>query len=426
MAKTTLIVLSATTFFLTALNGQQNHVANADEAVNLAVLRNRDFLALNERVKETEALLRQAGVRPFPTIEVEASTGRPLGTVGEEEYSAGYFQPVETGGKRVKRVSVARLVVELARAELQERRRQLTFDVKSRYAETVAAYRKLETIRALLKIDQENLALTTERVRAGDAAAIEAGLFQTELNRTRAQEITFNSRLASGLSELRRAIGSQPGEAPEITCGFSPAPTLAPLAEVQRRANDRPDLRALRITERQFEAEADLARAEGKPDLTASARYAHRDSRFDALGLTPSGSTVPLQDRDNILTFGLSIPVFTGNRNRGNVEAAEARAAATRQRRAFLEGTIPQEVSNAYRRLESARQAIALLNAALDQSEANIRIIREAYNLGQLRAFDVLNEQRRLVEARLSLVDAETESEQALIELERAVGGPIQ
>ncbi len=426
MAKTTLIVLSASTLYLAALKGQQIQVANADEAVNIAVLRNRDFLALNERLRETEALLRQAGVRPFPTVEVEGATGRPLGTVGEEEYSAGYFQPIEIGGKRVKRVSVARLVVELARTEVQERRRQLTFDVKSRHAETVAAYRKLETVRALLKIDQENLELTTQRVRAGDAAAIEAALFQTELSRTRAQEVTFSSRLASGLSELGRVIGLQPAETPEIRYSFSPTPALAPLAEVQHRANDRPDLRALRITERQFEAEADLARAEGRPDLTASARYAHRDSRFDALGLTPGGSTVPLQDRDNILTFGLSIPIFTGNRNRGNIEAAEARAAATRQRRAFLEGTIPQEVSSAYSRLESARQVIALLNAALDQSEANIRIIREAYNLGQLRAFDVLNEQRRLVEARLSLVDAEMESEQALVELERAVGGPVQ
>ena len=130
MTRTSLIVLSSAAFLLTAGHAQQSKALDADEVVNTALTRNREFLALNERIRETEALLRQAGVRPFPTIETEIATGRPLGTVGEEDYSAGYFQPIETGGKRQKRTSVARFGVELSRAEKLERRRLLTFDVK--------------------------------------------------------------------------------------------------------------------------------------------------------------------------------------------------------------------------------------------------------------------------------------------------------
>jgi cobalt-zinc-cadmium efflux system outer membrane protein len=48
--------------------------------------------------------------------------------------------------------------------------------------------------------------------------------------------------------------------------------------------------------------------------------------------------------------------------------------------------------------------------------------MREAYTLGQLRLLDVLNEQRRLIELRLSQIDAETELAQAAADLERAVG----
>ncbi len=179
MTKACLTALSSAALLLTATYAQQNKVLDADDVVNLAVTRNRDFLALNERVRETEALLRQAGVRPFPTIETEIGTGRPLGTVGEEEYSAGFFQPIETGGKRQKRTSVARFGVELSRAELLDKRRQLTFDVRSRYAEAVAAQQKLEAVRALLQIDRENYELTSARVREGDAAPLEDWRFQT-------------------------------------------------------------------------------------------------------------------------------------------------------------------------------------------------------------------------------------------------------
>lgn len=61
---------------------------SAGELVRIAIERRRDFLALRQRVAQAQALLRQAGVRLAPTLEVEGGTGRVLGTAGEEEYSA--------------------------------------------------------------------------------------------------------------------------------------------------------------------------------------------------------------------------------------------------------------------------------------------------------------------------------------------------
>src|SRR2546426_4594917 len=170
MAKRRWTVLSSAALLVGTACAQQTDTLDADAVVNLGIARNRDFLALNQTIREREGLLRQAGARPYPTLEIEVATGRPLGTVGEEEYSAGYFQPIERGGKREKRTSVARLALELSRAEVLEKRRQLTFDIQSRYAEAVAAQKRLETIRELLRINGENYDLTNARVRTGDAA----------------------------------------------------------------------------------------------------------------------------------------------------------------------------------------------------------------------------------------------------------------
>jgi len=250
-------------------------------------------------------------------------------------------------------------------------------------------------------------------------------LFRAEASKTEAQQLTYGGRLASALSEIKRAAGLTIPDVLDIRVNFTPISLMPTLADLQQQAQERPDLRALRIAERQ--AETEVVRAAGKPDLTASARYTLRNSNFDnVFGLTATGARVPVRDRANVLTFGLSIPILTGSRNRGSVEAAEAREAGARQRRAFLEGTIPLEVGNAYRRLDTARQAVKLLAGVIDQSENNLKVIREAYKFGQLRALDVLNEQRRLVDTRLSYIDTQLEEEQAQIELERATGGPIR
>jgi cobalt-zinc-cadmium efflux system outer membrane protein len=161
--------------------------------------------------------------------------------------------------------------------------------------------------------------------------------------------------------------------------------------------------------------------------VTLSARYAYRNERFDAYGLNAAGMPVPLRDRDNILSVGVSLPLFTRSRNVGNIEAAGARAAAARLRREHLERTIPLEVEAAWRRQEAARRALDLLNSGVvRQSEKNLEIVREAHSLGHLRMLDVLNEQRRVVETELAYVDAAAELARAAAELEHTVGGGLQ
>lgn len=402
----------------------QDRPLTTAEVVQRALERNRDLLSARERVAEAQGLRRQAGVRLAPTVEIEAGTGRPLGTRGEEEYSASYFQPIETAGKRAKRVTVTQHSVTLAEAEVAERSRRLVFDVKTRIAELRAARRKSDAVARLLGASRESYRLTQARVVEGDAAALEERLLVTEVNRVDAQRATFNGRLASAVLDLGRLVGLPMGQ------GFSVAdePVIDrdfPLDELKiRAARIRPELLIARAQEEQAAAELVLARAEGVPDLTASAKYTHRNSQFDDLyGFNALGALSPLRDRDNVLTVGLSIPVFTSNRNRGTVEAATARLSGARLHREYLEATIPQEIEGAYRRWVAAKETVALFQrGVIDQSEGNLEVMRQAYTLGQLRLLDVLNEQRRLVDTELAYIDAQTELAEAAADLERAVG----
>src|SRR5262245_59457579 len=118
--------------------GQANKSeVTAKTLVELALERNRDYQAAKAKITEAQALLRQAGIRPSPSVEIETASGALLGSSGESTYSAAYFHPIERVGKRDKRIEVAQHAKELAEAEVNESRRQLTFNVKTQYARAV-------------------------------------------------------------------------------------------------------------------------------------------------------------------------------------------------------------------------------------------------------------------------------------------------
>src|SRR3990172_11086598 len=85
--------------------GQSGPAAlGATDLVEMAMQRNREFLAVKQRIAETQGLLRQAGLRPAPALEIEESPGRPLGSPGEEEFSARDFHTIETFLKKASRI----------------------------------------------------------------------------------------------------------------------------------------------------------------------------------------------------------------------------------------------------------------------------------------------------------------------------------
>ncbi len=401
---------------------------SVERLVGLAIEGNRDLLATRERIQEAQALLRQAGVRPAPTIEVEGATGRPLGTKGEEEYSAGYFYPIETSGKREKRMQVAQQSVALAEAEYQERLRGLKLEIRTHQIDAIVEHEKLAAFDRISRVNQDAYRLTEARVQRGDAAVLDQQLLGVENNRTEAQRVGTEGRSEAALFELRRVIGLKANDSMPVEDSLAIASNDLDINSLKQLGLEkRPDLQISRLLEKLGNAEISLTEALGKADITLSARYTLRNSAFDnQFGVDAAGVRVPLRDRDNVVSVGISIPLLSRQRNQGNLDAAISRERSARLRREYLEAAVPLEIEAAYRRWHAAQRALSVLNrGVVEQSAKNLEVIRQAYQLGQLRLLDVLNEQRRLLDTELSYVDAKAEFARAEAELERAVGGNL-
>lgn len=404
-------------------------VDSVSRLIQQALANNPELLAARQRLAEAAGALRQAGLKPNPEFAVSFSNGDALASAGERGYEVGYSQPLELGGRRARRVESATLAAALARAEVRDRERLLRSEVRVRYVEALSAMRNLGNTQRVLDLTRQSFELARARTREGEGAPLEEGLLQVEANRIDSDRILFQSEVERAVLTLRLLAGLDEGGSLTINERLSaPSISIDASRAVETALRSRPDLEAARIRETLSAAEVALARAEGAPAAALTARYAHLHSRFDQYGLAgPGGAAVPLRDRDNILTGGVSISLPFRNRNQGNVEAAAARQRGAELRRSALERSIRQEALAALNRYEATRRALEFFDrGVLAQAQENLRIVRGAYELGELRLLDVINEQRRVLETQRAYTSLLRDANVALAELERAVGVPLE
>ncbi|MBI4264704.1 MAG: TolC family protein [Acidobacteria bacterium] len=396
-----------------------------EELVTLALTRNADLQSVRQRTDAAQGLLRQAGLRPRPSLTVDATSGRPFGSHGEHEVSVGYAHTFELGGKRGRRLDVAELGLERTQYEVLHREREIVADVKVQYANAIAAGRNLEIAQQILDLTDQSLRLIGHRVRTGDAPPLDEGLLQVEVARLASARVMFESEAERALLALKTLAGLDPAAVLTLAdvAPASPGEPLTVEAAVTLALEHRADLQAARIDEQIAAANVRLARAEGVPDVVGSVRYAQSESRFDQFGLTAAGTLTELRDTDRVLSAGVTIPLPFGNRNQGNIQAAQAQAEAAGLRREFLEQAVRRDVRAALARDQAARRAAEIFaRQATGQSERNLELMRAGYRLGETRLLDFITEQRRLIDVQQAYTDILREQAVARAELERALG----
>jgi outer membrane protein, heavy metal efflux system len=160
-----------------------------------------------------------------------------------------------------------------------------------------------------------------------------------------------------------------------------------------------------------------LARVQAAPQVTAFTRYTDNLTSFDN---TPIGV---LQDRDKLLSFGVSITLPILNRNQGGKADAQLAITQAQRRREFIESVVRADVAAAYRRYEAAQASLRTYEqGVIARSTQNVSIVRAAYEVGAFRISELLAEQRRLIDLQREVTDALAERYRALADLQAALG----
>ncbi|HEU4595101.1 MAG TPA: TolC family protein [Pyrinomonadaceae bacterium] len=398
--------------------------ASSTDLVRRALQSNGELAAARLDIERARARLRQAGLRPNPTLDFEQTTGRLTGSAGESETSVGVSVPLELGGQRRRRIEVARVELEAAEAEVADRERRLAAEVLGLYAEALSSLRELDITEGLTDLDLKTVVVVQARVNEGESAPIELNLLRAEVERLRTRRALTEGRLQATLLRLKLLAGVPHAEPlrlrEELARPALRQPPGSVEAAVEVALRTRPDVRLARLTEEVAEAGLRLVRAQSSPEVTAFTRYTVSRGAFDD---TPVGT---LRDKDRLLTFGVSVGIPVFNKNQGAKAEAAAVISQARARREFLEAVVRSEVASAYARYEAASKALLTYEqGVIQRSQDNVRVMRAAYELGQFSVTELLAEQRRLVDSQRDFTEALAEQYRALADLQSAVGAPV-
>jgi cobalt-zinc-cadmium efflux system outer membrane protein len=396
----------------------------ADDVVRYALSHNGELGAVRQMILEAQGKLRQAGLRPNPMV--EASNAQSV-TGPDKTLAIGAELPLELGGRRSARITVARTEMELRQAEAADFERRLAAEVRSKYVEVISAARNLKAAEDLLTLTRDSHRVVQARVERGKSAPLEQNLLSVELNRAGAMRIGLESRAEVALLELKKSAGMPPAEPLRLRGEFNlDRQPLSTSDAMTHALAKRGDLAAWRAAERLAESQVEQARVEGKFDASVFVEYMRQRMGFGVSGIDDAGRLSPVDAVFHYATFGVRLTVPVRNKNQGNVEAAVAQLEAARRRREFGENVVRNEVTAALARLERARAALDLFQTGVrDQALRNVEVIRQTYVLGQKTILDYLAEQRRFIEIETAYTEVLKEYFESLSEVDRAAASPL-
>lgn len=360
--------------------------------------------AASAGIKAADAARSVAGLRPNPTVNVEAEnvvgTG-PYTGVQSMEATTSLALPLELGGKRSARVAVAssqrdRAMIERAIAEAD-----LRFAVTRAYGEAVASDRRLANAREQLRIASEGFRAADVRVRAGRASPIEVQ--RADVARINASAALERAGRAAEVARftLSQRIG-QSVAAPLDRAWFDHVDSLyGPLRPIDSAGTLA--LAAANADLATASAQLRLARAQRVPDLTLSA-----------------GARRLEQTNDTAAVFSLSVPLPFFNSGRAAVDQASAEQLRAEAQRRVTEQDVAQAIAGAQAdAANAATSASTATGPALAAAEEAARIARIGYREGKFGQLDLLDAERTLAETRASAIEALLAYHNAQAQLER-------
>jgi outer membrane protein, heavy metal efflux system len=400
--------------------------ASSDDLVRRALASNAELAAGRLDLERARARLRQAGLRPNPTVDFEQATGRFTRSPGERATTVGIALPLELSGQRGRRIELAEAEFAAAKAEVADRERRLMGEARAAYAAALAALRELQTTEELSNLDLQTARVVEARVTEGESALIELNLLRVEVDRLRSRRALAEGKLQAALLSLKRLTGITPDEPlrlrEELSAPLLPEPPPSLATAIELALRQRPDLEFARLNERAAEAGLRLARAQAAPGVTVSAKYSSDRSLTDL-----PEPLVPIPDRSRQVSFGVSVELPFFKRNQGAVAEAATAITQAQRRREFAEQVVRSEVASAYARYQAALAAQRLFEqGVLARSNANVRTLREAYQMGAFRVTDLIAEQRRLVDSEREYTEVLTERYRALADLQTAIGATVK
>src|SRR3990167_1251090 len=371
------------------------------EAIRLALQFSPQIVANQQELAASEGAVIQAGARPNPEVQALLEDTRRDSRTTTVQLS----QPIELGGKRSARISVAEVARVQTAVDFERRRAPIRADVADSFFAASIAQEWGKLAPAFVGLSMRGTDAVSKRVQAGKVSAVDETRAKVAHAGVRLELLQAQSELRSARQGLAALLGPASAVRAQTLVWQSGVQPAARNLEASQ-LSDVPVLRQARLEVDRRQAMVELERARRIPDVTLTLG-AKRDQQVGR----------------NQTVIGLSIPIPVLDTNRGNLlqalrlhDKAEADLQATRIR-------VETEWTQLSERQRSAQAEVqALKEEVLPGAESAWQAATTGFELGKFSFLDALDAQRTLFQARAQYLRALNELYRTTADIDRLLG----
>ncbi len=412
-----------------------------NEAVRRALRETPTIQAAEQQAVAAAASAREARSAWFPVVRGQASYRRLSDNVdytvelpgvpgsGEQPVTfapailnryaarASVEQPLFTGFRIPNQHDAAQARTRAARARVDATEQEVAFETRATYWELYRARVQAQAMAKGVRLIEQRLTDVRNQRAAGRATDAEVLRVKARRDRIRAERLQARNAVQSA----RRTLNDLMGRSLEVAVALADTVTVdsvdqSPAALVERAAQQRPDLRALRQTAQARASEVDVAQSDWYPQVILSGSY---------LYARPNEQLFPPEDRFQgtweagvTLSWDLSLGFRTdAAADRAQAEWRQARYELQDQRQ-----SVRNEVRKRVEAVAQARQAVRAAETSLESARAAYQSVQSRFEEGMVVVSDLLDAERALREVRSQLAAAQADYALARAALARAVG----
>ncbi len=360
-----------------------------------------------------EAGARTAGARPNPSVSF--SPGYDGGIPGN--YSpwlipVTFDVPLETAGKRGKRIAEAEKIAESARWSFVTAVWQVRSNVRDSLMDFKMSGRRAALLQAQFAAQTEIVKMLQQRLDAGAISRLELTTAQIAMNKSQLDLSAAQAKRADARSRLAGALGVGLTALDGVNLEFDFSATLPDrLTSVEARSvalRGRADILGALADYAAAEADLRLQIAKQYPDLHLGPAYAWNsgnagDSQW-SLGLT------------------LELPIL--DQNQGPIAEAEARRKLAAAKFNALQAQVIGAIDRAVAGLAAARRQLETGATVLAASEQQQKSVAAQVQAGAAERLDLSSAEIELNSVRLAQLDGEAQLQSAIGALEDALQSP--
>ena len=327
-------------------------------------------------------------------------------------YSLQFSQPVFQGGSAWNGLKDARASVQAQRLLERENRQLVAQSAATAHAaltlDREIVQHRIQSLDLLL----QQVDFTERRREAGAESLISVSQARARMEQEKAELVRAEGSLASTEAAYFRQTGQMPEPAIVPDMNRIGDEIISAADAVAQALKSNPGL----LARDDFVAAAQFGERSAKGRLIPSVSV---DGQYNVYDLNRSAfpSGIPGEDNEFQVVARVTVPLFQQGQNYSGIQSARARLARENAARRDARLAIEEAVSANWNTLQAAAAAIEAAEAAVAAGEIVVEGQQAEYRSGSTSIQDVLDGQRDLVFARISLSQAEFDYRRARYEL---------